>query len=375
MTVSNDHYVPQFYFRNFSPDRPDGNSDSPEGGSIRLINLVRRKFVPTASIKGQCKKAGFHDYKVGLEAALGQLEGLAASAIRGVIEADAPPEPQSPDHHALAVFTAIQRSRTFSAAENADKMADRMFKVAYEPEAKLEGIELSHYEIRSQYPVAIPLSVAAQCAPIAMQLGLHVFVNETSEEFVTSDNPVVAHNQYCEGIDHRGVLGWDCVGIQILFPVSPHHLVLLYDIKVYAAGAKHDRGVSRIADVAEIRNLNAFQIVTARENIYFRNDAMVGLLLAQIERLDSRRRRKRHITVQTRPVANGDGTSELIHQFERMLPLKFCVGSVRIKRSMRRFSVDQRAGMVRAPEQSTSNRPAAGTSSTLRYAARRSFSD
>jgi hypothetical protein len=375
-TVNNDHYVPQFYFRNFSPDRPDrGSADRRETGSIRLINLVRGKFVPTASIKGQCKKAGFHDYKLGLEAALGQLEGLAASAIRGVIEADAPPKPRSPDHEALAAFTIIQRSRTLSVAENADKMADRMFKVAYEPEAKLEGIELSQYEIKSQYPIAIPLKVAAQCVPIAMHLGLHVFINETSEEFITSDNPVVAHNQYCEGIDHQGVLGWNCAGIQILFPVSPRHLMLLYDTKVYAAGAKHDRGASLIVDVADIRNFNAFQILAARENIYFRNDAMVGPLLTQIEQLESRRRRKRHITVQTRSVAHGDGTNELIHQFERTLPLKLCVGSVRIKRSMRRISVDRRAAMVRTLEPSASNRPSAGTGSTLQYYARRSFSD
>jgi hypothetical protein len=217
--------------------------------------------------------------------------------------------------------------------------------------------------------------VAAQCVPIAMELGLHVFVNDTYEEFVTSDNPVVAHNQYCEGIDCQGVLGWNCAGIQILCPVSPRHLVLLYDTNVYAVGAKHDRSASRIEDVADIRNLNAFQIATARENIYFRNDAIVELLRAQIERLDSRRRRKRHITIQTGPVANGDGTSELIHQFERMLPLKFCIGSVRIKRSMRRISADRRAAMVRAPEPSAGNRPSGGPRSTLLYVKRRSFSD
>ena len=109
--MSNDHYVPQLYFRNFAPGR-DGVPDSPERRSIRLINLVRRKYVPAASIKGQCKKAGFHDYQPGLEAGLGQLEDLAASAIRGVIEANVPPEPRSADHEALAVFTVIQQSRT-----------------------------------------------------------------------------------------------------------------------------------------------------------------------------------------------------------------------------------------------------------------------
>jgi Protein of unknown function (DUF4238) len=372
--MSNDHYVPQFYFRNFAPDRAE-LPDSPERGSIRLINLVRRKYVPAASIKGQCKKAGFHDYKPGLEAALGQLEGLAASAIRGVIEANVPPQPRSAGHQALAVFTGIQRSRTFSAAEIADKMADRMFKVAYESDPRLEGIEPSHYEIRTEHPIAIPLMMAARCAPVVMQLGLHVFINETSEEFVTSDNPVVAHNQYCEGISYQGVLGWNCSGIQILFPISPRQLIFFYDKKVYAASAKDEHRTSRIVNAAEIRNLNAFQIVTARENIYFRSETMVGILLAQIQQLDSRRKLKRQITVQTSPVARGDATSELMHQFERMLPLKFCVSSIKIKRSMRRISLNRRAAMVRVPEPLAGSWPPVGTPSAPQYAAKRSFAD
>lgn len=366
--MSNDHYVPQFYLRNFSPN-------GPEGGNIRLINLIGSKFIESASIKGQCKQAGFHDYKSGVEAALGQLEGLAAIAIKGIIEADVPPKLRSHDHETLAVFTIIQRSRTLSAAENADKMFDRMLKVAYEEDLKLDGINPSDYNIKSEHPVAIPLSVAAECAPITMQLGVHVFVNDTSEEFIISDSPVVAHNKYCEGIDYRGVLGWNCTGIQILFPISPRHLVLFYDTKVYAVGTRHERSASRIVDVEDVRNLNAFQIVAARENIYFRNAAMAGPLLVQMKQLDSQRRRKRQITVQTKPVVDGDGTSEIIHQFERMLALKFCVNGVRIKRNMKPIPLAQRAAMVRASKPSANNWPATGISSPVRYAVRRSFSD
>jgi Protein of unknown function (DUF4238) len=201
---------------------------------------------------------------------------------------------------------------------------------------------------------------------------LHVFVNETSAEFITSDNPVIAHNQYCEGIKYRGVLGWGCVGIQIFVPVSPRHLLLLYDAKVYAIETNDGRRSSRIIDVAEIRNINSFQIVTARENIYFRDAAMAAPLLAQIERLAPRRRSRRNITIQTRPVANGDGASELVHQFERMVPLALSVGSVRIKRNLRRISLDRRAAMVRTPKPSAGDRP---DGFPLRYAARRSFSD
>jgi hypothetical protein len=370
--VSNDHYVSQFYFSNFSPDPLDEEPVRPKRGRIRLINLLRRKFVPNASIKGQCKKAGFHDYAPGLEFALGLLEGLASSAIRDLIKENMPPEPWSPGHQALADFTVIQRSRTLGAAENAEKMAARMFKVAYEEEAECRGVDPWQYGIRSRYPVAIPLSVAAQRAPIAMQLGLHVFVNETPEEIITNDNPVIAHNQFCEGINYRGVLGWNCAGIQIFLPVSPRHLLLLYDAQVYALDTKHGCRTSRIVDVAEIRTINAFQIVTARENIYFRDAAMAAPLLAQIERLASRRN-KRNITVQSLPVADCDGTSELIHQFERMVPLKLSLRSIGIKRSVRRISLDRRASMARSRGPSARLGPGAGA--PLRYAARRAFSD
>src|SRR5207244_1095422 len=102
---------------------------------------------------------------------------------------------------------------------------------------------------------------------------------------------------------------------------------------------------------------NSFQIVTARENIYFRDAAMAAPLLAQIERLAPRRRSRRNITIQTHPVANGDGASELVHQFERMVSLPLSVGGVRIKRNLRRISLDRRAAMVRTPKPSAGDRP------------------
>ncbi len=367
MTARNHHYVPQFYFRNFSPG-------GPEGGDVRLINLARRKYIATTSIKGQCYRVGFHDYKPGLESALGKLEALAAPAIRGIISSGVPPEPRSQDHQALAAFTAIQRSRTHTAAVTSDKMADRMFKIAYEDEAKRRGIDVSNYEIKSPFPVALPLGVAAKCSPLAMRLGVHVFVNETSEEFITSDNPVVAHNQYCEGINNRGVLGWYSTGIQIFLPVSPRHVVLLYDTRVYAVGMKKHRRASQIVDVSEVRSFNAFQIVVASENLYFRDATMGSRLLAQIEQLASKRRIKRNITVQSEAVAKGDGTSELIHQYERIIPLKFQARSVRIKRGMRRISLDERARMPDTPEMPGDSWPRDETGVPMRYPAKRSFS-
>jgi hypothetical protein len=137
--MSNDHYVPQFYLRNFSPDV---RRDDSEPKRIHLINIPRRQFIPNASIKNECKKAGFHGYQIGVEAALSQLEGSAASVIKNMFESGTPPAPQSHNHQVLAGFIAIQRSRTLYAAESADKNADRMFKVAYATDPRLSGINL-----------------------------------------------------------------------------------------------------------------------------------------------------------------------------------------------------------------------------------------
>lgn len=354
--------------RNFS-------SDGLGRGSISLINLAKGRLVKGASIKGQCKKAGFHDYKAGVEAALGRLEGLASTAIKNIIETNTLPSVRSADHEALAVFSIIQRSRTLSAAEQADKMADRMFKVAYEKNMLGEGIDPSHFEIRSEYPVAIPLSVAAQCAPIALSLGMHLFVNDADEEFIASDNPIIAHNQYCEGISYQGVLGWGCSGIQILLPISPYHLLLFYDGEVYGSGARGNCNSSKISNISEVREFNAFQILGARENIYFSNAAMADPLFVQINRLKNQRQFKRHITVQTNPIASGSGTSEVVHQFERMIPLKFRQSALKIKRNLRRVPLRERASMVRTSFLQDGGGEGRSTGSSVRYTARRSFAD
>lgn len=357
--MSNDHYVPQFYLRNFSPGRSDGAPGQLKRRSIHLINIPRLKFVPHAGIKGECKKAGFHDYKLGVEAALSQLEDLAAPAIRNLVDSGIPPPPRSNDHEVLATFIAIQRSRTLCTAEVADKMADRMFKVAYETDPRLGGLEFSNFEIRSDYPVAIPLKVAAQFVPqIATQLAVHVFVNATPTDFITSDNPVVAHNQYCEGVDYIGVLGWNCSGIQIFFPVSSRHLIFLYDSGVYAVGGAL---TSRITSIKDIEALNELQILAARENIYFGNREMADSLLVQVKRLASQLRRKRQVTSLSTRIPNGEGTSELVHQHERLLPIKLALTSIRIKRNPRRVPLNRRASMVRGRAQLSTRHPLASS--------------
>jgi hypothetical protein len=76
-------------------------------------------------------------------------------------------------------------------------MINAMYKLAYESEATAEGISIWDYALRSEHPVAFPLGTGARLCPYAVGLGVHLFVNVTPEEFITSDNPVVVHNKFC----------------------------------------------------------------------------------------------------------------------------------------------------------------------------------
>lgn len=375
MAVSNDHYVSQFYLRNFSPGSLIANDDEVDDRNIRLINLASRRFIPSASIKGQCKKAGFHNFSPGLETALGVLEGNAASAIRNVIQENRVPARDTFDHEALVVYAVFQRSRTEKVGEQADKASDRMFKLAYQSDPRLDGIDLSKYEFKSEYPIELPLGIASDMVPFGMQLGLHVFINETDEEFISSDNPAVSHNQFCEGIEYRGVIGWNCAGIQILLPLSPRHILLLYDSQVYALGGRRGRGTTRIVDVDDVKNLNAFQIVSARENVYFSGESMAKKLLLQVEQLNTVRQCKRIITVETESVSNEEGERSLLHQFERMAPLKFRVYGFRVKRNMKRIPLYQRGSMYRNPPPLSSDPGPNVLPGTVRYPISRIISD
>jgi hypothetical protein len=103
--------------------------------------LAPRRYVASASIKGQCKRIGFHDYNPELEGALGTLQGAVATVIRNIITTDSPPVWLRDEHQVLAVI-AIQRSRTVAAAENSERMLDNLLKVAYEEQAKTDGIDI-----------------------------------------------------------------------------------------------------------------------------------------------------------------------------------------------------------------------------------------
>jgi hypothetical protein len=236
------------------------------------------------------------------------------------------------------------------------------------------GINASEYTIGFEHPVALPMSIAAERFHVLTDLGVHLFVNGSREKFITSDHPVVIHNQFCQGITMRGVLGWNSSGIQIIFPISPRRVIFLYDTSIYTVGAGRKQNVKKLTSLAEVKNINAFQILNAESNIYFLDEAMKNVVIRSVEQLSEKRKIKRNILVQTEMV-DDDGMSAIIHQYERIIPLSFDVVSVRIRKPMRRLPLSTRGSMYRHRAPFSDEAGGRRHGQHIRYPVRRSFED
>lgn len=339
MNAREHHFVPQFYLRSFSAD----------GRRITLFNVKRGTLIHQASIKHQCSRRNFYGFAPDLEGSFSKVEGVTSQIIRRIRESDTLPVSGSEDRNVLLMFVVLQYLRTTSASRPIDIMTDYYAKTILAGKAQARGIDLEKFTIKQRDSVALPLSAAANVLNLAADLKMHLYVSRAGVEFMTSDAPVVLHNQYCEGVDFQGVLGWACRGLQVFIPLSPSHLLLLFDGGVYKVGNSH-RG-SEVSELTELRDLNQFnllQMLNAQENVYVRG-SRDGQQLEHACRLAAARRpTTRTRIVETEHVEIDDQhLSSLVHHYEPLLPVELSVSDIRVRRDARRTPLFERSMLYR----------------------------
>ncbi|MCY4514293.1 MAG: DUF4238 domain-containing protein [Candidatus Tectomicrobia bacterium] len=331
--------MPQFYLRYFSQD----------GKRVNLFNFSRGRTITDASIKHQCSRHNFYDFAPQLERAFSDMEGGAASVIRGIKTAADIPGQQSGDWYDLLVYIVFQKFRTTNAGRLNDASMDYLGRLYLENSPALEGIDPATLKLKSTHSVALPLSLAHEILPCALDLRGHLFINTTDREFITSDDPVVIHNQYCEGITYRGVTGWNCTGLQVFWPISPLELIVLYDPTTYKVGRSH-RGatVTRLSDERDVAQLNSLQILNAHHNVYFAGINGLNSTESQCRILGAKRPNARTTFVETEAVETDAGeSSAILHTYEPLLPARLVVSKITVRRNRRRIPLHSRAVMYR----------------------------
>lgn len=321
------HYVPRFYLKGFqsAPRR------------IHLYNLQRGISVQYASLKDQCYRDRFYGPTNHIEDKLAFIEDRIAPVLQRIIASNTLPIPGT-DGEWLLAFITLQLLRTTVAANLINSGIDKATKQTYSCDPRWAGVDLESVRIGYDNPVLASLNHLSPLMLAISDLSPHLIVSPGGG-FITSDNPTFKYNQYCEGIQHMGVTGGLCRGLQMFIPLAPHLQLMLHDAGVYKVENGHT-SVS-IASQDDVDSLNAIQLVSADQNVYFAEPEQADYVRRLLHKVIRHRK-----TDSVRVVEYGqddDENASLLHAFQRMPDLRLKLSFLTLKRNARRVALHDRA--------------------------------
>lgn len=209
MTTRKQHFVPQFYLRNFCNTKDNSNCTD-----IYIISKAcLRQNIPVKSI---CYEAYLYGDDGVIETNFSRLEAEWAINIRSLIDNNRHVIPKK-QKESIYYFVAYQLIRTVtyqkyllqSSEELKDiikPIADKIFPKGVKFDFILSMIHEIYAEIKD----------LSNC----------IIDNNTDVFFLTSDNPCI-----CTNIFSQHLIGLGLIGTVIFIPISSHKLLLLYDRK------------------------------------------------------------------------------------------------------------------------------------------------
>jgi len=256
------HYVPQFYLRNFSES----------GQSIGMFRFNNQKFIENASIK----EVAYRDYLYGkdgeAEKLLSQMEALWSQAIRALFSDNLLDNDIAELYYrSLELFIMVSITRTAKYADESLTFLN-YFKDMFD-EIKKNGHKLAideadvHRSIEAPNIAAIKMSL--ELSKYLYNLTPALLVNISNRGFFTSDNPVVEYNQFYAYRKYDRNYGISAAGLQIFLPITSDIVFCLYDNEVYDFIEKDNIVVIKSGSV--INEINKLIIENSYEQIFFFN--------------------------------------------------------------------------------------------------------
>jgi hypothetical protein len=252
------HYVPRFYLKRFAPD----------GRSVNLYNFRLARAITKTNLKNQCYRDYMYGKDGGHEQRLAVLEGAFAQLLRNMLPSCFLPPAMSPDHESLCILTLLQYARTAYSSDAMDEMADGMWKAVLSHDSRISPDMLEKVRIVNKDPANFTVAMMLRLYHLIMDLQYRLLLAKPGTEFITSDNPVVMYNQLMEFERLGSSTGLASKGLQIFFPLSPAHMLHFYDPEVYACEPRRSLATV-VSTVQDMDQLNALQVVSALENVYY----------------------------------------------------------------------------------------------------------
>jgi len=266
---------------------------------IALFNLKSGRVVETAPIKTQCSRDYFYTKNPIFEKEFSKIEGAQKKLFTKILTTKILPEPETQDRRALSSCIMFQAGRTQTTAARVDFIANQFGKAFLRESLKKEGrsdllVHLPKLQISMPNAVIDAIGQFLVMSPLIDDLDCTLFVNETKQDFLTSDHPVALCNNLPAISPHNENTGFSSRGLIILFPLSPRVLLLLTDREVYMVESNKSSivVVTKKHDVVE---LNLLQCTNASENLYFSSSAKVSETLQTF-------RKRQHMLRKSPPV-------------------------------------------------------------------------
>lgn len=250
----NQHFVPRAVFRPFTHQN--------EGKSICLLNISSSDAKPLAAVSGQCSKSYFYGKDKIVDDTIWQFEAKYAG-VRDELLREGAKSLSEGDLFFLRRFVLLQNVRTLRHFKEAEHVIKQLHQASVHKFGMLADEMLNKEQIMN-----IILSSYADSSHLVDDLKICFLVNETSRDFLLSDNPAIHVNRLYAQRLKQGNFGLGNAGCIFLMPIGPHVAVMVYD-----SGTYYIDGASKVEkhlrDLRDVNWFNELQCQLADHNVYF----------------------------------------------------------------------------------------------------------
>ena len=310
------HFVPVFYLKAWESKK----------GCIHLFDIKANTTRTNVGLKGQCQKKLYYMNQHN-EDVLQSIETDASVVCRQIRKSQKLPNPR-PNHKPhvdLCMFILSQHARTPAQEEPIRQMYFEMLPRALEAMGPPPG----KITIKQDHPQLEALRGAMHAFEFMDDLATHL-ITSRSGRFITSDNPSFFYNQLCQNLeDARAAV--DSHGFQAFCPISPNHVVMLFDPMSYEITSETARSRNRSEGTEEdVWQLNRMQALAAIQNLYANDQKMLKEAPILVESVSKEREEKGSILEEYIPV-EPEGKARIFAQHTPMLNLSLDLSFIRVK--------------------------------------------
>jgi hypothetical protein len=258
------HYVPQFYLRNFSLDKK----------SIGMYHLPSRKHIQTASIANVACRDYLYGKTKEIEDWFTKQENRWSTIVRKIIT-EVEISLSDKDYMLFLLFVFLSDTRAAQFEDEDKVVTDAIVKSAAYLYKQNRGTEITQSKIEELIApntpaVAYTFSSAAKAVSLLKTFRPLLIVNQTGRQFITSDCPVVKYNQFLASKNYTEPYGYGHAGFQCFLPLNKMVCFALIDETKYRY-RQENNGIIEVSAPDVIIEFNRLFARNAYHHIFFEN--------------------------------------------------------------------------------------------------------